>query len=106
AGSSASALRKGLGLFVQIAGLLATAWMVWITTVAPRLHRYSWASLAGTALGYAVFAWGWSLAITFGLYLAIPRPDRRDVLSGTLRTSATAVWFAPAIILLTNMSPA
>src|ERR1051325_55344 len=83
----ASSLRKGLGLFVQIAGLLATAWVVWITTVAPKLHYYSWARLVQTAFGYALFAWLWSLAITFGLYLAIPRQERRDVLAGTLRTS-------------------
>jgi hypothetical protein len=80
--------------------------MVWVTTVVPRVHRYSWRAVIATALTYSIFAWAWSLAITFGLYLAIPRRERGDALSGTLRTSATAVWFAPAIILLTQLSPA
>lgn len=99
-------LRKGLALFVQVAGLAATGWMVWISSVSPRLERYSWSALAGRALGYAVFAWAWSIAITWCLYLAIPRRERGDVVGAAWRTSTTAVWFAPAIILLTNMSPA
>ncbi|HEY2014060.1 MAG TPA: hypothetical protein VGH38_11205 [Bryobacteraceae bacterium] len=99
-------LRKGLVLIVQIAGLIATGWMIWASTVSPRLIRYSWVTLARSALGYALFALGWSLAITFVLYFAIPRRERGDMVAGTLRTSATAVWFAPAIILLTQMSPA
>jgi len=101
-----TSLRRGLALFVQVAGLFATGWVIWISSVSPRLDRYSWASLAGRALGYALFAWAWSVAITFGLYLAIPRRERGDVVWATLRTSTTAVWFAPAIILLTQMSPA
>lgn len=91
---------------VQVAGLLATAWMVWVSAVHPRLVRYTWLALARHALGYALFAWGWSLAITFALYAAIPGRDRGDALARALRTSATAVWFAPAIILLTQLSPA
>src|SRR5438309_1424492 len=81
------ALRKGLTLFIQVAGLIATGWMIWITSVSPRLHRYSIASLAGSALGFSVFAWAWSVLITFGLYLTIPRRERGDVVWATLRTS-------------------
>lgn len=101
-----ASLRKGLALFVQVAGLAATGWMIWISSVLPRSHRYSWASLAGSALGYSVFAWAWSILITFGLYLTIPRRERGEAVWATLRTLTTAVWFAPAIILLTQMSPA
>src|SRR5262249_30527925 len=71
-----SVLRKGLTLLIQVAGLLATGWMIWATSVSPRLHRYSLTSLAGTALGFSVFAWSWSVLITFGLYLTIPRRER------------------------------
>jgi hypothetical protein len=104
--SAYASLRRGLALLVQVAGLFATGWMIWISSVQPQSHRYSWASLAGSALGYAVFAWAWSILITFGLYLTIPRRERGDAVWATLRTSTTAVWFAPAIILLTQMSPA
>jgi len=101
-----ASLRKGLTLFVQVAGLAATGWMIWVSSVSPRLGRYSWGSLTGRALGYAAFAWAWSVAITYCLYLAIPKKERGDVAWAALRTSTTAVWFAPAIILLTNLSPA
>ena len=101
-----SNLRKGLSLFVQIAGLAATGWITWVTSVVPRLQQHSLTWLAGNALGFSLFAWAWSVAITFSLYFAIPRRERGDAVWGTLRTSATAVWFAPAIILLTQMSPA
>jgi len=98
-------LRKNAALFAQIAGLALTGWMVWFSAIGPRSHRYTWATLAGSALGYCVYAWGWSVAITSGLYLAIPKEERPDF-DGVMRTSLTAVWFAPAIMLLTQMSPA
>ena len=90
----------------QFAGLVATGWIIWITTVSPRLHRFTWSSLVMHALGYAVFAWAWSACITFGLYLTIPSDEREDMLRVTLRTSTAAVWFAPAMILFTQLSPA
>ena len=56
--------------------------------------------------GLALLAVGASAAITLGLYLLISRSSRIDALRMALRTSATAVWFAPATILLSAMSPA
>ncbi len=92
-----------LALLIQIAGLLGTAWIVWLTTLSPRLHRFTWVSLISHALGYALFAWAWSAAITFVLYLAVPERERGDMANATLRTSAAAVWFAPAMILFTQL---
>jgi hypothetical protein len=80
--------------------------MIWVHAISPRLHRYSWATLIGSALGYTVFACVASAAITCGLLLAIPRRERGDIVWGTLRTSAAGAWFAPAIILLSQLSPA
>lgn len=80
--------------------------MIWLNAISPRLHRYSWATLIGSALGYTVFACAASAAITCGLLLAIPRRERGDLVWGTLRTSAAGAWFAPAIILLSQLSPA
>ena len=95
-----------LALLVQVVSLFATGWIVWLNAFSPRLHRYSWATLIGSALGYAVFAYAGSAAITLGLLLAVPRRERGDIVWGTLRTSFAAVWFAPAIILLSQRSPA
>ncbi len=94
-----------LAPLVQVASLFATGWMVWLNTISPRLHRYSWATLIGSALGYTVFACAASAAITIGLLLAIRR-ERGEIVWGTLRTSAAGAWFAPAIILLSQFSPA
>ncbi|HYW48042.1 MAG TPA: hypothetical protein VE959_34580 [Bryobacteraceae bacterium] len=91
---------------VQAAGLLATGWLIWLTSLSPRIHRFTWSSLIGHALGYALLAWVWSAVITFALYLAVPAHQRRDVLWTSFRTAGAAVWFAPAIILLTQLSPA
>jgi hypothetical protein len=88
-----------------VASLFATGWVIWLNSISPRLHRYSWATLIGSALGYTVFACAASAAITCVLLLAIPRRERGDIVWGTLRTSAAGAWFAPAIILLTQLSP-
>jgi hypothetical protein len=42
--------------------------------------------------------------IAFLLHLAIQRVERVDVIGATLRTSAVAVWFAPATMLFTSLS--
>ncbi len=91
---------------IQVAGLFATGWIIWLTTVSPRLHRYTWTSLILHAVGYSVFALAWSACVTFALYLTIPSDQRDDMMRVTLRTSTAAVWFAPAMILFTQLSPA
>lgn len=95
-----------LALLVQVASLLATAVVVWFANLAPRLHFQTLGSIVGQALGFALLAWAWSAAITFGLYVLMPIADRADMIRAALRTSAVAVWFAPATILLSQLSPA
>jgi hypothetical protein len=70
------------------------------------MNRQSLAALLAEAVEYALMAWAWSAAVTFGLFLMIPKSERGDVLGITLRTASTAVWFAPATILLSMFSPA
>ena len=70
------------------------------------MHRQPLVAMLAEAIEYAVIAWAWSAAVTFGLFLIIPKSERGDVLGITLRTAGTAVWFAPAMILLTMFSPA
>jgi len=93
-------------LMAQVAGLFATAWIVWSAAVLPRLNQQPLADIVRSALLHTLFACGSGAAIALLLYLAIARSIRHDAVLLAVRTSATAVWFAPAAILLTASSPA
>lgn len=90
---------------VQIVGLLAGSWIFLLTTMSQH-HRYTWVGLAGHAVRYAALTWLWSATVTFLLYFTLPAAERCDVAWNTLRTSTVAVWFAPAILLVAELSPA
>jgi hypothetical protein len=90
---------------VQIAGLVGTGWLVWKLSILPRLAFQTPGRLVSQALGYALLACGVSAVITAALYLLMARSWHREVLPFALRTSATAIWFAPATILLSTLSP-
>lgn len=98
-------MKRHLALLVQVLGLAATGWVVWNTAVVPRLGRQPLAGVIWEALGHALFACLASAAITAGLYLLIARSGRAGALPAALRTSAVAVWFAPATLLLSELSP-
>lgn len=98
--------RRGLMLTAQVAGLAATGWIVWSAAVLPRLSQQPLAEIVRSALLHALFACGSGAAIALVLYFAIARSIRHDAALLAVRTSATAVWFAPAAILLTALSPA
>jgi hypothetical protein len=91
-------------VLVQIVGLAATGWMVWSYSVLPRLAFQYWSSLVAEGLKWAVLAGASSAVITL-ILLGLTRSLDADGLALALRTSATAVWFAPAIILLAVFSP-
>jgi hypothetical protein len=98
--------RRGLMLIAQVAGLFATGWIVWSAAVLPRLSHQPLIDIVRSALFQTLFACGSGAVITLILYLAMARSIRHDTVLLALRTSATAVWFAPAAILLTALSPA
>jgi hypothetical protein len=98
-------VKRHLALLVQVAGLAATGWVVWTVAVLPRLGRQPLAWVIGEALQHALVACLASAAITLGLYLLIARSGRTEALLGALRTSTVAVWFAPATLLLAELSP-
>ncbi len=93
-------------LIAQVAALFASGWIVWSVAVLPRLTQQPLAGIVRSALLHTLFACGSGAGITLILYLAIVRSIRHDAVLLALRTSATAVWFAPAAILLTALSPA
>jgi hypothetical protein len=98
--------RRDLMLFVQIAGLLGTAWLIWSISVLPVLNRRSLADVITQTLSYTLLACLGSAVITVSLYLLVARSFSDDAIRMALRTSATAVWFAAATILLAQLSPA
>jgi hypothetical protein len=84
----------------QVAGVLATAWFVWINAVLPRLGLPSLVGIAVQALTYVIVAWICGGVITFAVYLVISLADLPRATGFSMRTSAPAMWFAPAIVLL------
>ncbi len=99
-------VRRDLMLLLQVGGLLATGWLVWSISVLPRLNRQPWYSVALESLKYALFACVSSGVITLALYLVIHRRASVDAFRTALRVASTAIWFAPATILLAELSPA
>ena len=93
-------------LLVQIAGLLATCWIVWSISLEPRLSRDSLSGIVLQVASYTLLVCLSGAAITLGLYLLVARSFHQDAVRMALRTSGTAVWFASATVLLAEMSPA
>jgi hypothetical protein len=91
---------------LQIAGLAATGWLIWSQSIAPRLLSRSWSALAGEALKHALLAGIAGAGITLALYWAAGVLWHPGVIRHAAETSSTAVWFAPATILLAIHSPA
>jgi hypothetical protein len=90
----------------QTVSLLATGLILWVTVIGRRLLFEPLPKLIGDALFYAALAWLWSAVITLILFLFLPRQDAGRMLRSVLRTSAVAIWFAPACILLSQLSAA
>src|ERR1051325_1442583 len=93
-------------MLAQVASLIFTGILIWNSAVRPRLLFQPLPAILGHALLYAVLAWFFSALITVGLYFFIPGVDSQRMVWSTLRTAAVAVWFAPACILLSQLSPA
>ncbi len=99
--------RNGRLLFVaQLLGLAVTGWLVWTNSVAPTLAWRSFASIAAKASFYVLLTWALTALITFLVYLVVADEEPDDLLTVSLRSSAVAAWYAPAIILLSTLSPA
>src|SRR5271157_1220391 len=96
--------RTHSALLVQVLSLLATGWVMWRVWSGPRSATQSFGYVLRTAVTFTLFAWLWSAAIALLLHLAIRRVEKVDVIGATLRTSAVAVWFAPATMLLSSLS--
>jgi hypothetical protein len=92
-------------LLTQVAGLVATGWLVWNNSVAPKLAWQSPSTIAIRAFFYVLLTWALSAGITFLVYRVVEDEEPDDLLAVSLRSSAAGAWFAPAIILLSTLSP-
>ncbi len=102
---SVRTVRRNLTLLAEAVSLVATAWFVWKFSLSPQLRATTPGQVMLKARGFAMAAWIWSLVIAFLLHISIRRVNHVDVVGATLRTSAAAVWFAPATILMVHLSP-
>lgn len=98
---SSRAITRRLEALAQIAGLAATAWVVWSTVV---LGGHLAARIV-TAWWIASCAIGWSALIVVVLRIMVGKLNGIDWLPPTFRSAAAGVWFAPALLLMLTFSP-
>ena len=94
-----------LAFWLQLASLFATGWLLWRPAMLHRWPHYTVTLVLLQAALNSLAACAAGGAITLILYLLLLQ-DREDVVQATLRTSKAAVWFAPAVILMADLSPA
>src|SRR6516164_8391136 len=97
-------MRGRITFWLQLVSLLITGWLLW----RPSWLGYWPTSPVWTLVRAAAFASMACIAaglITLLLYLLL-RQDPEYVIRGPLSTSTAAIWFAPAVILFTERSPA
>jgi hypothetical protein len=88
-------------LAIQIAGLAASGWFVWTQAVAAKLSYSGILTITAEAAYWVSVTWIASALIALVLFL-VSDPDRGA--SAICSTATKAVWFAPAIILLSTFS--
>ncbi len=84
----------------QVAGVVAAAWFLYTTVVLPRIGRHPIRALAVEALLYVLLAWMCGAALALSVYLTVSADDEGRIAVLSIRSSAPAMWFAPAIVLL------
>lgn len=94
-----------LVLLAQAAGLLATGWLVWRTSVAPYLGVLTLTGILVEALFYVLLAWGFSAVLTLAIRSLTWSVGEDVTARSSFSTAAAGIWFAPALILLASLSP-
>jgi hypothetical protein len=98
--------RRRLVPCLQFAGILLTGWLMWRSTAGLQWARVPLPWLILRVTVYAVAAGLAGAFITIVLYMAASQWEGEDVIQATFRASSAAVWFAPCVILLAQLSPA
>ena len=91
---------------LQVAGLLFTGYLMWRSALGLQWARVPLPWLILRATVYAVSACLAGAFITVVLYLAASQWEPEDAMRASFRASSAAVWFAPCVILLSQLSPA
>ena len=98
--------RRRLVPCLQLAGILLSGWLMWRSTLGLQWARVPLPWLILRATVYAVAACLAGAFITVALFLATSLWEGEDAIQATFRASSAAVWFAPCVILLSQLSPA
>jgi hypothetical protein len=98
-----AASRAYLLLGAQLMSLIVTGCVVWIAVAAPPLFRNSLLTAVGRAVGFALLAWICNATLLAGIYFSSAEAIS-DHLVRIVRASTTAVWIAPATVLVTAQS--
>ena len=98
--------RGRLLTIAQVAGVVVMGWLVWSDAVLPRLRWESAADLASEALFYVMLAWMVAAFIACAMYFTVSLADMPEAFRFSLRSTAPAMWFAPAVILASLPLPA
>ena len=98
--------RQRLVPCLQLAGILLTGWLMWRSTLFLQWARVPLPWLILRATVYALAACLAGAFITVVLYMAASLWEGEDGIQATFRASTAAVWFAPCVILLAQLSPA
>ncbi|MEO8594494.1 MAG: hypothetical protein ABI759_14355 [Candidatus Solibacter sp.] len=91
---------------LQVAGLLFTGWIMWRSANGLQWVRVPVPWLILRATIYVLLACLAGAFITLVLFFAAAEWEPEDAIRATFRASSAAVWFAPCVILLTQLSPA
>src|SRR5258708_34765093 len=84
--------------------LLATACLAFFACPVPPSHSFSWARLFWTAAVYVLSVFMAAPAVVFALYVMLRRRAEFNIRDVALHTSSAAIWFAPLVIFLSEMS--
>jgi hypothetical protein len=91
--------------------VLVAAYFMWAHSFGPRLAHAPLLQLLADTLIYAALSWGFAAVIAFWTLLVAAVYDLsdggiRELVHNAIRSSAVAMWFAPAILLLSALTPA
>lgn len=89
----------------QVAGVVATAWLIWTHNILPRLGLQPLASIVAQAFLWVILAWICGAVTTFWVYFVVSLAHLNAATRFSLRTSTPAMWFAPGIVLLSTPFP-
>jgi hypothetical protein len=97
--------RGRAALLGQTVVVLACSWLVWVNMVEQRLRMDSLAAVLADALACVLIVWAFSVLAVVCVYLVVFKEHPGEAVSRLIWSSAPAMWLAPAVILMSTLSP-